>query len=74
MQIHDLNKSQHDMLTTMWTLDSSEELQAFRSKHPIESQQQIDTLIELVRLQSVDDHINSTNDFAIADELLCRLR
>jgi hypothetical protein len=73
MQIHDLTKSQCDMLATMWTLDSSEELDAFRSLLPIESQQQIDTLIELVRLQSVDDQIDNTDDFAIADELFCRL-
>jgi hypothetical protein len=61
------------MLATMWTLDSSEELDAFRSLLPIESQQQIDTLIELVRLQSVDDQIDNTDDFAIAEELFCRL-
>jgi hypothetical protein len=73
MQIHDLTKSQCDMLATMWTLDSSEELDAFRSLLPIESQQQIDTLIELVRLQSVDDQIDNTDDFAIAEELFCRL-
>jgi hypothetical protein len=57
----------------MWSLDSSEELEAFRSLLPIESQQQIDTLIELVRLQSVDDMIDNTDDFAIATELFCRL-
>jgi hypothetical protein len=61
------------MLTIMWEFDSSEELEAFRSLLPIKTQQQIDTLIELVRLQDTDDQIDDTDDFAIAQELFCRL-
>jgi hypothetical protein len=73
MQIHNLTKAQSAMLSVMWTLDTSEELALYRSLLPIVSQQQIDTLIELVRLQSVDDQIADTNDFAIAEELFCKL-
>jgi hypothetical protein len=73
MQIHNLTTAQSAMLSVMWTLDTSEELALYRSLLPIVSQQQIDTLIELVRLQSVDDQIADTNDFAIAEELFCKL-
>jgi len=56
--IRDLTEAQVATLNVLWQLDSVDDVLRYRSSQPRKIQQQIDTLMEMVRLQSIDDVID----------------
>jgi hypothetical protein len=76
MQIHNLTSEQVEMLDQLWAFDTLEEIEDFKSQLPLFRRQQIDTLLEMVRLQGDDDWIDE-NDYGVypaAKELFRRIR
>jgi len=70
IQIHNLTSEQVQMLNKLWSMDSFDEVERFRSSLPLFRRQQIDTLLEMVRLQIIDDDIDDTGDLNLAQEML----
>lgn len=66
MEIHNLTLEQVEMLDKIWSFESREELDRFRDQLPLFRRQQIDTLIELMHLQDIDDRVEELGD----DELI----
>lgn len=58
------------MLDKLWTLDSLQEIEDFKDQLPLFRRQQVDTLIELVRLQMIDDEIDRTQELEMAQLML----
>lgn len=58
MQIHNLTSEQVEMLDKLWTFETMAEIENFKSQLPRFRRQQIDTLMELMRLQILDDMID----------------
>ncbi len=58
LQLYNLTLEQVATLNVLWQLDSVEDVLRYRSSQPRKIQQQIDTLLEMVRLQSIDDVID----------------
>jgi len=70
LQIHDLTKEQAEMLTKLWSIDSREDVNKFRDSLPLFRRQQVDTLVELVRLQIHDDEVSESGKTTIAQKML----
>jgi len=58
LQLYNLTLEQVATLNVLWQLDSVEDVLRYRSSQPRKIQQQIDTLLEMVRLQTIDDVID----------------
>ncbi len=76
MQIHNLTREQFEMLEHLWTLETLEDIENFKRELPRFRRQQVDTLIELVRLQTVDDILDADSmpEFDSVDALLENIR
>lgn len=76
MEIHNLTHEQVEMLDKLWTLESMEEIVAFKQELPLFRRQQVDTLLALVFLQSIDDVFDQhdTEKYPIAEKLIKKLR
>lgn len=76
MQIHDLTSEQFEMLDYLWSLETLEEVEHFKRELPRFRRQQVDTLIELVRLQVIDDSLSDQpcDTFDTVDDLLESIR
>jgi hypothetical protein len=59
MQLHNLTEEQRLMMDKLWQIDSLEELAQFRASLPKFRQQQVDTLLEMIRLQLLDDWLDT---------------
>ena len=70
LQIHDLTKEQAEMLTKIWSIDSREDVNKFRDSLPLFRRQQVDTLVELVRLQIHDDAVTENDQTNTAQKML----
>jgi len=62
MEISNLTLEQVEMLDMIWSFDTRTELEEFRSQLPLFRRQQIDTLIELMHLQHIDDQVADLDD------------
>ena len=51
MRIDGLNQEQVEMLDKLWSMDTIEEVEQFRSTLPKFRQQQVDTLMEMVIME-----------------------
>lgn len=70
MIIHDLTTEQVAILNRLWKFNTIEEVWRYRDSLPFNQQQQINTLIEMVRLQALDDDITQTGDLSKAKSML----
>lgn len=50
------------MLDHLWSLETIEDIEYFKASLPRFRRQQVDTLIELIRLQIIDDQIDLRDD------------
>lgn len=76
MQIHNLTEEQVEMLEHLWSLETIEDIEHFKTELPRFRRQQVDTLMELVRLQILDDMIDE-DDVEIypeAEKLIARAK
>lgn len=55
MRLYNLSEEQRIMMETLWSMDTEEDIERFKMALPVFRQQQINTLMELVRLQHLDD-------------------
>lgn len=62
MEIHNLTNEQVKMLDKLWSLETIEEVEYFKRQLPLFRRQQVDTLMELVRLQALDDMIDEHDE------------
>lgn len=64
------------MLDKLWSFETMEQIEQFKQELPLFRRQQIDTLLEMVKLQVTDDMIDSydTGVYPTALDLLDRLR
>ena len=64
------------MLDKLWSFETMEEIEQFKQELPLFRRQQIETLLEMVKLQVTDDMIDShdTGVYPTALDLLDRLR
>ena len=76
MQIHNLTSEQRQMLDQLWSFETLEEIEQFKRELPLFRRQQIETLLEMVRLQVADDLVDEYDNgvYPTALELLARLR
>jgi hypothetical protein len=76
MQIHNLTSEQRHMLDQLWSFETLEQIEQFKKELPLFRRQQIETLLEMVRLQVADDILDEYDDgvYPTALELLARLR
>lgn len=77
MEIRNLTLEQVKMLDKLWSMDSLEEVESFKKELPLFRRQQVDTLMELVRLQSLDDMIDDYDtggEYDHADALLKKIQ
>lgn len=58
ISIHNLNKEQCEMLDKIWHIDTEEELMAFRSTLPRRERQKLDTLIQLLVMEDIEERMN----------------
>lgn len=59
INIHNLTKEQCEMLDKIWHIDTEEELMAFRSTLPRFRRQQLDTLIQLLVMEDIEENMNN---------------
>lgn len=69
MQIHDLTTDQVRMLDALWSFESPEQLERFKRSLPLFLRQQVNSLIELVNLQLVDDMVTQTGQAGCPEAL-----
>jgi hypothetical protein len=76
ISITNLTSEQVEMLDHLWSLETMADIENFKSELPRFRRQQVDTLIELIRLQVVDDSIDSGDmpEFDSVDALLENIR
>jgi len=67
MQIHNLTHEQVEMLDKIWEFDTLEQIEEFKRSLPLKRyRQQVDNLMELIRLQMIDDDLEENSDLTIA--------
>jgi hypothetical protein len=76
ISITNLTSEQVEMLDHLWTLETMADVENFKAELPLFRRQQVDTLIELIRLQVIDDSIESDDmpEFDTVDALLENIR
>jgi hypothetical protein len=76
ISITNLTNEQVEMLDHLWTLETMADVENFKSDLPLFRRQQVDTLIELIRLQVIDDSIDTGDmpEFDTVDALLENIR
>ncbi len=71
MQIHNLTHEQVEMLDKIWEFDTLEQIEEFKRSLPLKRyRQQVDNLMELIRLQMIDDDLEENSDLTIAQKML----
>lgn len=73
MKIHNLTKEQVEMLDHLWSLDTIEAIEDFKQELPRFRRQQVDTLLQLIHLQMIDDELAQTEDLQLAQDMLSGL-
>lgn len=73
MKIHNLTKEQVEMLDYLWSLDTIEAIEDFKQELPRFRRQQVDTLLQLIHLQMIDDELAQTEDLQLAQDMLSGL-
>lgn len=58
MEIHNLTSEQVQMLDTIWAFETLEQIDSFKKGLPRYIRQQVDTLMEMIRLQTLDDMVD----------------
>lgn len=62
LKIHNLTHEQVEMLDKLWSLETMAEIETFKKQLPKFRRQQVDTLMEMVRLQSLDDMVDEYDE------------
>jgi hypothetical protein len=73
MRIDGLTTEQVEMLDKLWSLDTMEEVQEFRSSLPRFRQQQIDTLMEMIMHEICEEKIESATSYPDAEKVLQKI-
>lgn len=74
MRIDGLTAEQVEMLDKLWTFDTVEEINEFKNSLPIFRQQQVDTLVELVVMETTEERIKQMDSYPEALELIMRAK
>lgn len=74
LRIDGLNTEQVEMLDKLWSMDTMEEVQAFRATLPVFRQQQIDTLITLVYYEMQEEEISNMTEYPEVELLINQIK
>ena len=74
MRIDGLNQEQVEMLDKLWSMDTIEEVEQFRSTLPKFRQQQVDTLMEMVIMEIKEKELDLMERYPDAEEMIERLK
>lgn len=74
MRIDGLTAEQVEMLDKLWTFDTVEEINEFKKSLPLFRRQQIDTLVELVIMETAEAQIEQMASYPQALELIMRAK
>ena len=74
MRLEGLTAEQVEMMDKLWSLDTMEEVQEFRSSLPRFRQQQIDTLMEMVMQEVKEEELSLLDRYPDAEAMLERLK
>ena len=74
MKIDGLTQEQVEMLDKLWSIDTVEELQEFRSSLPTFRRQQVDTLTEMLIQESLEEDIVRMTRYPDAENLIARAK
>ena len=66
MMIHGLRKSEEKTLALLLSMDTFDDIYAYKATKPYNVQCEIDTLIELTRYQIIDNQIDSAGNLFLA--------
>lgn len=69
-RLTNLNKQQIKMLDIIWAMDSMDEVSKYFDTLPVPHRQELFTLVELLRLQDIDYHVDKCKDLSMAQNLL----
>lgn len=69
-----LTKRQVALLDVIWGIDSREELIAFRSTLPEEIKTELDTLVQLIIYESMEDDIMEMKSYPDAERMINDLK
>lgn len=73
MRLEGLTPEQVEMMDKLWSLDTMEEVQEFRSSLPRFRRQQIDTLLELVMYEICEEQIETATSYPDAEKVLQKI-
>jgi hypothetical protein len=73
MQIDGLNQEQVEMLDKLWSLNTLEEVEQFRSGLPLFRRQQVDTLMEMLYQEACEEALQKVDAYPDTVELFKRL-
>lgn len=74
MRIDGLTTEQVEMLDKLWSMDTSEEVKAFRATLPLFRKQQMDTLMEMVMQEIREEELKLMDRYPDAENLIARLK
>lgn len=70
ISIDGLTVKQRTMLDIMWAMDSYEEVRAWQMSLPMEDQLLVETLMELVTLEFMDEAVTQDGNYDIAQKII----
>ena len=70
MKIYNLSHEQTVMLEILWCFDTAAEIENYKKHFTGPYRQRIDTLIEMCRLQVIDDNLDKSGDLDLAQRML----
>lgn len=76
ISIPNLTSEQVAILDHLWTLNTQYEIEQFKAHQPLFRRQEVDTLIELVRLQVLDDLLDQddTGNYFAFENLIKQMK
>jgi len=74
MRIDGLTTEQVEMLDKLWSMDTSEEVKAFRDTLPLFRRQQIDVLMEMVMQEIREEELKLMDQYPDAEKLIARAK
>ena len=72
MKITGLTQDQIDLLDKIWVCDTREEVDDFISSLPVGTRPIAHSLVRLIELEVIDDHVNNMDRFPLAEKVLER--